>query len=64
MQAADEHRQLRETLASDPEVAARISDEALDTCFDDAHLLRNVKVALARLDDLLPARKEAADAAR
>ncbi len=67
MRAADERRQLRDTLAADPEVAARLSDEALDACFDDAHLLRNVKIALARLDDLIPAPRvpqEAADVAR
>ncbi|HEX7543914.1 MAG TPA: adenylosuccinate lyase [Candidatus Limnocylindrales bacterium] len=67
MRAADERRQLRDTLAADPEVAARLSDEALDACFDDAHLLRNVKIALARLDDLVPAPRtpqEAADVAR
>ena len=55
MRAADERRQLRDTLAADPEVAEHLSDEALDACFDDAHLLRNVKIALARLDDLVPA---------
>ena len=36
--------------------------------FDDTHLLRNVKLALARLDDLVsapvPDQKEAADVAR
>jgi len=67
MLAADERRQLRDALAADPEVAARLSDEALDACFDDAHLLRNVKIALARLDDLVPAPQtpqEAADVAR
>jgi adenylosuccinate lyase len=67
MRAADERRQLRDTLAADPEVAARLSDEALDACFDDTHLLRNVKIALARLDDLVPAPQtpqEAVDVAR
>ena len=68
MRAADERRQLRDTLAADPEVASRLSDEALDACFDDTHLLRNVKFALARLDDLVsapvPDQKEAADGAR
>ena len=67
MRAADERRQLRDTLAADPEVAERLSDEALDACFDDAHLLRNVKIALARLDDLVPAPRtpqEAGDVAR
>jgi adenylosuccinate lyase len=69
MKAADERRQLRDTLAADPEVAARLSDEALTACFDDRYFLRNVGTALARLDELdLPAvrspkaRKEAADA--
>jgi len=67
MKAADERIQLRDALAADPEVAARLSDEALDACFDDAHLLRNVKLALARLDDLVPTPQipqETADAAR
>ena len=67
MKAADERIQLRDALAADPEVAGRLSDEALDACFDDAHLLRNVKLALARLDDLVPTPQipqETADAAR
>jgi adenylosuccinate lyase len=66
LQAADERRQLRELLAADPDVAARLSDEALAACFDESHFLRNVKTALARLDALDPtgearSRKEAAD---
>jgi adenylosuccinate lyase len=64
LRAADERRQLRELLAADPEVAARLSDEALAACFDESHFLRNVAAAMARLDDLLPARKEAASVAR
>jgi adenylosuccinate lyase len=64
MQAADERRQLRDTLAADPEVAARLSDEALAACFDESHFLRNVGTVLARLEELVPARKEAADVAR
>jgi adenylosuccinate lyase len=60
MRAADERRQLCDLLAADPDVAQRLSDEALDDCFDDAHFIRNVAVALARLDDLVPAREEAA----
>ena len=60
LRAADERRQLRDLLLADPEVAERLSDEALDACFDDAHFLRNVAIALARLDDLIPAREEAA----
>jgi adenylosuccinate lyase len=64
LRAADEHRQLRELLAADPDVAGRLSDEALAACFDEGHFLRNVATALARLDDLLPASptKEAVDA--
>jgi adenylosuccinate lyase len=61
MRAADERIQLRDTLASDPAVAARLSDEALAACFDEGHFLRNVVTALARLDTLVPARKETAD---
>ncbi|MGA3029192.1 MAG: adenylosuccinate lyase [Candidatus Limnocylindrales bacterium] len=64
LRAADERRQLRELLAADPEVAAQLSDEALAACFDESHFLRNVATALARLDELVPARKEAADVAR
>jgi adenylosuccinate lyase len=64
MRAADERRQLRELLAADPDVAARLSDEVLDDCFDESHFLRNVATAIARLDALLPDRKEAANVAR
>jgi adenylosuccinate lyase len=64
LRAADERRQLRELLAADPDVAARLSDEALAACFDESHFLRNVATAIARLDQLVPAQKEAADAAR
>jgi len=64
LRAADERRQLRELLAADPDVAARLSDEALAACFDESHFLRNVATAMARLDMLAPARKETADAAR
>jgi adenylosuccinate lyase len=62
MQAADERRQLRDVLAADPVVAAGISDEALAACFDESVFLRNVATALARLDGLVPAGKDAADA--
>ncbi len=64
LRAADERRQLRDVLAADPDVAARISDEALAACFDESVFLRNVATAMARLDGLVPAGKEAADAAR
>ena len=60
LRAADERRQLRELLAADPDVAARLSDEALAACFDESHFLRNVATAIARLDSLSPARKESA----
>jgi adenylosuccinate lyase len=67
LRAADERRQLREVLAADPDVAARLSDEALAASFDESHFLRNVATVLARLDELVPAPKsqpkEAADAA-
>ena len=63
LRAADEGRQLRELLAADLDVAARLSDEALAACFDESHFLRNVATAIARLDGLVPARKEAPDVA-
>ena len=69
LRAADERRQLRDLLAADPDVAARLSDEALAACFDESHFLRNVATAIARLDALaptgeVPSRKEAANVAR
>jgi adenylosuccinate lyase len=64
LRAADERRQMRDLLAADPEVASRLSDEALDACFDESHFLRNVAIAIARLDELDPTRKEAANVSR
>jgi adenylosuccinate lyase len=64
MKAADERRGLRELLAADPDVAARLSDEALAACFDESHFLRNVATAMVRLDNLVPTRREAGDVAR
>ena len=52
LRAADERRQLRDLLATDPEVAERLSREALDACFDDAAFLRHVPELIARLDRL------------
>ena len=52
LRAADERRQLRELLATDPEVAARLSLAQLDACFDDAAFLRHVPEVIARLDRL------------
>jgi adenylosuccinate lyase len=62
LRAADERTQLREMLAADPDVSARLSPEALATCFDESHFLRNVATAIARLDQLVPAEKEASSA--
>jgi adenylosuccinate lyase len=62
--AADERRQLRDVLAADPEVASRLSDEALAACFDESLFLRNVATAMARLEELVPAAKEVSGAAR
>jgi adenylosuccinate lyase len=64
LRAADDRRQLRDVLAADPEVAARMSDEALAECFDESRFLRNVATAMARLDALVPAGKETANVAR
>jgi adenylosuccinate lyase len=64
LRAADDRRQLRDVLAADSDVAARISDEALAECFDEGHFLRNVGTAMARLDVLVPAGKEAANVSR
>jgi adenylosuccinate lyase len=63
LRAADERRQLRDLLAADPDVAAHLSDEALTACFDEKYFLRNVATAIARLDTLVPDRKEAANVA-
>jgi adenylosuccinate lyase len=62
MKAADERCQLRDVLAADPDVAARMSSEAIAACFDESHFLRNVATAMARLDELVPTGTEAADA--
>jgi adenylosuccinate lyase len=62
LRAAQERRQFRDILASDPEVATRLSDEALAACLDEGHFLRHVDTVMARLDTLAPARKEKVDA--
>ncbi len=59
LRAADERRPLRELLATEPTVAARLSLARLDACFDDATFLRHAAVGIGRLD-----RIEAALAAR
>ena len=43
---------LRELLATEPTVAARLSLSRLDACFDDATFLRHAPVGIGRLDRL------------
>jgi adenylosuccinate lyase len=52
LRAADERRPLRELLATEPTVAARLSLARLDACFDDAAFLRHAPVVIGRLDRL------------
>jgi adenylosuccinate lyase len=52
LRAADERRPLRELLATEPTVAARLSLARLDACFDDATFLRHAPVVIGRLDRL------------
>ena len=52
--AADARRPLRELLATDATVAAKLSLADLDACFDDASHLTHVPTAIARLDALVP----------
>ena len=52
--AADARRSFRELLAADPAVTAALSPTSLEACFDDAHLLRNVPLVVARLEALEP----------
>jgi adenylosuccinate lyase len=52
--AADGRRPLRELLALEPTVAARLSLADLDACFDDARHLVHVDEVIARLDALVP----------
>jgi adenylosuccinate lyase len=75
MRAADERLPLRDLLATDPQVAARLPLAVLDACFDDEAALRHVPEVIARLDMLeagirgradarTAATREAVDAAR
>jgi adenylosuccinate lyase len=52
LRAADERRPLRDLLAVDPTVAAKLSLTDLDACFDDNAFLRHVPTVIARLDSL------------
>jgi adenylosuccinate lyase len=57
IRAADERAQLHRLLATDPEVAGRLTLARLDACFDDAAFLRHVPAVVARLDAIDPARR-------
>jgi adenylosuccinate lyase len=52
LRAADERRPLRDLLAVDATVAAKLSLTDLDACFDDQAFLRHVPTVIARLDSL------------
>jgi adenylosuccinate lyase len=52
LRAADERRPLRDLLAIDATVAAKLTLSDLDACFDDAAFLRHVPTVIARLDSL------------
>jgi adenylosuccinate lyase len=59
IRAADERAQMHRLLATDPEVADRLTLARLDACFDDAAFLRHVPAVIARLDAIDPARRAA-----
>jgi adenylosuccinate lyase len=52
LRAADERRPLRDLLAVDATVAAKLTLSDLDACFDDQAFLRHVSTVIARLDSL------------
>jgi adenylosuccinate lyase len=52
LRAADERRPLRDLLAVDATVAAKLTLTDLDACFDDQAFLRHVSTVIARLDSL------------
>ncbi len=54
LRAADERRPLRDLLATDGNVAQRLTLARLDACFDDAGFLTHVPTILARLDAIDP----------
>ncbi len=60
LRAADERRQLRALVESDPDVALALTPDQIAGCFDEQSLLRNVHVVIARLDP----QKEKADVHR
>ena len=52
LRAADERISLRDLLALDPTVAAKLSLTDLDACFDETTFLRHVPAVIARLERL------------
>ncbi len=62
LRAADERVPLRDLLATDPQVAARLPLAALDACFDDQAGLRHVPEVIARLELLEAGLRGRADA--
>ena len=52
LKAADERRPLRDLLAIDATVAAKLTLTDLDACFDDQAFVRHVPTVIARLDSL------------
>jgi adenylosuccinate lyase len=63
--AADGRRPLREVLAADPEVTARLGADDLAAAFDDRRHLAHIPTVIARLEALDPAtRRATADAHR
>jgi adenylosuccinate lyase len=59
LRAADERIPLEGLLATDPQVAGRLSLAQLDACFDDAVHLRHVPAVIARLDGIEVLRRAA-----
>ena len=63
-QASNDRRPLRELLAVDPIVAAKLSLTDLDACFEDTRRLGHVAEVIARLDTIDPAARAAAGDSR
>ena len=54
LHAADERRAFRDIVGADPQVAAVLTAEALERCFDDRAWLTHVDEVIARLERLVP----------
>jgi adenylosuccinate lyase len=52
LRAADERSPLQALVATDPEVSARLSSDALERCFDDRLALGHVQAVIDRLEQL------------